>query len=53
MTSKGIRRKRSCLSEVKIAVIGAQLVGKSALTVRFLTKRYIGEYIHQVGEFRI
>ncbi|XP_055701394.1 ras-related and estrogen-regulated growth inhibitor isoform X1 [Phlebotomus papatasi] len=46
MTSRGIRRKKSSLSEVKIAVIGAHGVGKSALTVRFLTKRYIGEYDH-------
>jgi len=35
------------LSEVKIAVVGAPGVGKSALVVRFLTKRYIGEYDHQ------
>ncbi|CAG0884759.1 unnamed protein product [Cyprideis torosa] len=44
---RGIRRKKSTLSEVRIAVIGAPGVGKSALTVRFLTKRYIGEYDHQ------
>uniref|UniRef100_A0A023F4H7 small monomeric GTPase n=1 Tax=Triatoma infestans TaxID=30076 RepID=A0A023F4H7_TRIIF len=44
---RGIRRKKSSLSEVKVAVIGAPGVGKSALTVRFLTKRYIGEYDHQ------
>ena len=59
-----VRRKKSSLSEVKIAVVGAPGVGKSgirrieiclqnvislfsALTVRFLTKRYIGEYDHQ------
>jgi len=42
-----VRRKKSSLSEVKIAVAGAPGVGKSALTVRFLTKRYIGEYDHQ------
>ncbi|CAK1588493.1 unnamed protein product [Parnassius mnemosyne] len=47
MTTRGIRRKKSSLSEVKVAVIGAPSVGKSALTVRFLTKRYIGEYDHQ------
>lgn len=29
MTTRGIRRKKSSLSEVKIAVIGAQSVGKS------------------------
>ncbi|XP_025422174.1 ras-related and estrogen-regulated growth inhibitor isoform X2 [Sipha flava] len=44
---RGIRRKKSSLTEVKIAVLGAPGVGKSALTVRFLTKRYIGEYDHQ------
>lgn len=49
MTTRGIRRKKSSLSEVKIAVIGCQGVGKSALSVRFLTKRYIGEYDHQTG----
>ncbi|XP_022907851.1 ras-related and estrogen-regulated growth inhibitor isoform X1 [Onthophagus taurus] len=47
MNSKGIRRKKSSLSEVKVAVIGARGVGKSALSVRFLTRRYIGEYDHQ------
>ncbi|KAF2880395.1 hypothetical protein ILUMI_25778 [Ignelater luminosus] len=47
MNSKGIRRKKSSLSEVKVAVIGAPGVGKSALAVRFLTRRYIGEYDHQ------
>ncbi|XP_031630085.1 ras-related and estrogen-regulated growth inhibitor [Contarinia nasturtii] len=47
MTTRGIRRKKSSLSEVRIAVIGANQVGKSALSVRFLTKRYIGEYDHQ------
>ncbi|XP_018026801.1 ras-related and estrogen-regulated growth inhibitor-like [Hyalella azteca] len=44
---RGIRRKKSAVAEVKIAVIGAPSVGKSALVVRFLTKRYIGEYDHQ------
>ncbi|XP_042206822.1 uncharacterized protein LOC121855776 [Homarus americanus] len=32
---RGIRRKKSSLSEVKIAVLGAPGVGKSALIVRF------------------
>ena len=44
-----VRRKKSSLSEVKILVVGAPGVGKSALVVRFLTKRYIGEYDHQSG----
>lgn len=30
--------------QVKVMVIGARQVGKSALTVRYLTRRYIGEY---------
>ncbi|XP_064110249.1 ras-related and estrogen-regulated growth inhibitor [Macrobrachium rosenbergii] len=47
---RGIRRKKSSLSEVKIAVLGAPGVGKSALIVRFLTKRYIGEYDHQAEQ---
>ena len=42
-----VRRKKSSLSEVKILIVGAPGVGKSALVVRFLTKRYIGEYDHQ------
>jgi hypothetical protein len=82
-----IRRKKSTLTEVKVAVVGAHGVGKtgilawsifqipsnnfkttsliqlfmsfvsyifalfSALTVRFLTKRYIGEYDHQTGKY--
>ncbi|BET00187.1 Miro-like protein [Nesidiocoris tenuis] len=44
---RGIRRKKSSLQEVKVAVVGAPGVGKSAITVRFITKRYIGEYDHQ------
>ncbi|KAI9563300.1 hypothetical protein GHT06_010758 [Daphnia sinensis] len=42
-----IRRKKSLLSEIKVLVVGGPGVGKSALTVRYLTKRYIGEYDHQ------
>ncbi|XP_037781008.1 ras-like protein family member 11B [Penaeus monodon] len=50
---RGIRRKKSSLSEVKIAVLGGPGVGKSALIVRFLTKRYIGEYDHQAGKSQL
>lgn len=32
------------IPKVRIAVIGKSNVGKSALTVRYLTRRYIGEY---------
>lgn len=44
---RGIRRRKSTISEIKIAVLGFAGVGKSALIVRFLTKRFIGEYDHQ------
>ncbi|XP_059165461.1 ras-related and estrogen-regulated growth inhibitor-like isoform X2 [Physella acuta] len=39
-----LRRKKSSLGETKIAILGMAGVGKSALCVRFLTKRFIGEY---------
>ncbi|XP_022111959.1 ras-related and estrogen-regulated growth inhibitor-like [Acanthaster planci] len=32
------------VTDARIMVLGAESVGKSAVTVRFLTKRYIGEY---------
>ncbi|KAM7377788.1 hypothetical protein PAMA_012941 [Pampus argenteus] len=32
------------MNEIKIAVLGSEGVGKSALIVRFLTRRFIGEY---------
>ncbi|KAM8721812.1 ras-related and estrogen-regulated growth inhibitor isoform 1-T1 [Acanthopagrus schlegelii] len=32
---------------VKLLVLGAQNTGKTALCVRFITKRYIGEYDHK------
>ncbi|XP_005364600.1 ras-related and estrogen-regulated growth inhibitor-like protein [Microtus ochrogaster] len=32
------------MSDVKLTVLGGKGTGKSALTVRFLTKRFIGEY---------
>lgn len=39
------------LSTLKVAVLGARRVGKSALTVRHLTKRYIGEYRSNIDLF--
>lgn len=45
-----MRRKRSCsthqssIVNVHAVVLGLDGVGKSALTVRFLTRRFIGEY---------
>lgn len=35
---------------LRVAVVGASEVGKSALTVRYLTKRFIGEYRSDTGE---
>lgn len=32
------------MNDVKVAVLGGEGVGKSALIVRFLTRRFIGEY---------
>ncbi|XP_033930877.1 ras-related and estrogen-regulated growth inhibitor-like protein [Pseudochaenichthys georgianus] len=32
------------MNEIKVAVLGSEGVGKSALIVRFLTRRFIGEY---------
>ncbi|XP_020500358.2 ras-related and estrogen-regulated growth inhibitor-like protein [Labrus bergylta] len=32
------------MNEIKICVLGSEGVGKSALVVRFLTRRFIGEY---------
>lgn len=39
-----LKRKKSAFGDTKIAVLGLEGVGKSALSVRFLTKRFIGEY---------
>lgn len=36
--------KCGIMNEIKLAVLGSEGVGKSALIVRFLTKRFIGEY---------
>lgn len=32
------------MNDIKVAVLGSEGVGKSALVVRFLTRRFIGEY---------
>ncbi|XP_078510523.1 ras-related and estrogen-regulated growth inhibitor-like protein isoform X2 [Lissotriton helveticus] len=32
------------MNDIKLAVLGSEGAGKSALTVRFLTRRFIGEY---------
>ncbi|XP_046667636.1 ras-related and estrogen-regulated growth inhibitor-like [Homalodisca vitripennis] len=32
------------LNRIRVVVLGSSKVGKSAVTVRYLTKRYIGEY---------
>ncbi|KAJ8379074.1 hypothetical protein AAFF_G00231650 [Aldrovandia affinis] len=32
------------MNDIKLAVVGSEGVGKSALIVRFLTRRFIGEY---------
>lgn len=37
---------------LRVAVLGGSQVGKSALTVRYLTKRYIGEYRSDTGEYQ-
>ncbi|CAH0557644.1 unnamed protein product [Brassicogethes aeneus] len=36
--------EKNNMPKVRVAVIGKSNVGKSALTVRYLTRRYIGEY---------
>ncbi|XP_063786163.1 ras-related and estrogen-regulated growth inhibitor-like protein [Pseudophryne corroboree] len=37
------------MNDVKLAVLGSEGAGKSALIVRFLTSRYIGEYASSSG----
>ncbi|XP_062068241.1 ras-like protein family member 11A [Lepus europaeus] len=36
--------------DIKLAVLGAGLVGKSAMIVRFLTKRFLGDYEPNTGK---
>ncbi|KAG3292307.1 ras-related and estrogen-regulated growth inhibitor-like protein [Ictidomys tridecemlineatus] len=38
------KEQKGKMNEVKLSVLGGEGTGKSALTVRFLTKRFIGEY---------
>ncbi|XP_054159575.1 ras-like protein family member 11B [Oppia nitens] len=47
-SSKVLKRKKSSLSELKITILGDRNVGKSALVVRYLTRRYIMEYEHNI-----
>ncbi|CAD7091938.1 unnamed protein product [Hermetia illucens] len=39
------------LNRIKVVVLGSSKVGKSAVTVRYLTKRYIGEYSSTSGRY--
>uniref|UniRef100_A0A4W5P372 small monomeric GTPase n=1 Tax=Hucho hucho TaxID=62062 RepID=A0A4W5P372_9TELE len=38
------------MNDIKLAVLGGEGVGKSALIVRFLTRRFIGEYASASGK---
>ncbi|XP_071488026.1 ras-related and estrogen-regulated growth inhibitor-like [Diadema setosum] len=40
----GRRKKSAGQTDFKLAITGKQGVGKTAITVRYLTKRFIGEY---------
>ena len=40
----------SAMMNMRINVLGARGVGKSAIAVRYLTKRFIGEYSSGLGE---
>uniref|UniRef100_A0A8B9GYP7 small monomeric GTPase n=1 Tax=Astyanax mexicanus TaxID=7994 RepID=A0A8B9GYP7_ASTMX len=46
MTDCGARR----MSRAKLVVLGRDNCGKTALCVRFITKRFIGEYDHKKGK---
>ncbi len=51
LTNGGVAGSDSSdLAVVRLVVIGAKQVGKSALTVRYLTKRFIGEYQSNEGK---
>ncbi|KAI1286915.1 Ras-related and estrogen-regulated growth inhibitor [Halotydeus destructor] len=47
-TSKVLKRKKSSLSEIKLTVLGDRDVGKTAVVVRFITRRFIVEYEHGI-----
>ena len=40
---------KCCTKEVYIALVGSLGVGKSALMVKYITKRFIGEYSSEYG----
>lgn len=42
--------ERWCGRPLRVALVGAEQVGKSSLAVRYLTKRFIGEYPSESGE---
>ncbi|XP_077529355.1 ras-related and estrogen-regulated growth inhibitor-like protein [Haemaphysalis longicornis] len=44
LAAVAMNRKSSGLSPIRLMVMGSRSVGKSAVTVRFLTRRFISEY---------
>ncbi|XP_077529358.1 ras-related and estrogen-regulated growth inhibitor-like protein [Haemaphysalis longicornis] len=44
LAAVGMNRKSSGISPIRLMVMGSRSVGKSAVTVRFLTRRFISEY---------
>ena len=49
VTRQGRRLSGGEGGKVRLLVVGGRGVGKTALTVRYLTRRYIGEYIPNTG----
>ncbi|KAK3739828.1 hypothetical protein QZH41_009081 [Actinostola sp. cb2023] len=47
--STTLKAQQSKPVTIKLVLLGKLGVGKSAMTVRFLTKRYIGEYDPNIG----
>ncbi|KAK9879354.1 hypothetical protein WA026_004203 [Henosepilachna vigintioctopunctata] len=41
----------TAVPKIRVVVLGSSKVGKSAVTVRYLTKRYIGEYCSSMDYF--